>query len=39
MNTVYIVNGFRSAVGKSGKGRFSFTRPDDLSVDIIKHLL
>jgi acetyl-CoA acyltransferase len=39
MNTVYIVSGFRSAVGKSGKGSFRFTRPDDLAADIIKHLV
>ena len=39
MNTVYIVSGFRSAVGKSGKGSFRFTRPDDLAADVIKHLV
>ena len=39
MNTVYIVSGFRSAVGKSGKGLFRFTRPDDLAADVIKHLV
>tara|TARA_B100000749_G_scaffold63336_1_gene46783 strand:- start:289 stop:1467 length:1179 start_codon:yes stop_codon:yes gene_type:complete len=39
MNTVYIVAGFRSAVGKSGKGVFKFTRPDDLASDVIKHLV
>lgn len=35
----YIVAGFRSAVGKSNKGGFRFTRPDDLAADIIKHLM
>jgi acetyl-CoA acyltransferase len=35
----YIVKGFRSAVGKSKKGGFRFTRPDDLAADVIKHLM
>ncbi len=35
----YIVAGYRSAVGKSKKGGFRFTRPDDLAADVIKHLL
>lgn len=35
----YIVKGFRTAVGKSGKGGFRFTRPDDLAADVIKALL
>ena len=39
MNTVYIVSGYRTAVGKSGKGFFRFTRPDDLAADVIKHLV
>ena len=39
MNTVYIVAGFRSAIGKSGKGVFKFIRPDDLASDVIKHLV
>lgn len=39
MNTSYIVAGYRSAVGKSGKGVFKFTRPDDLAADVIKHLV
>lgn len=34
----YIVSGFRSAVGKAGKGGFKSYRPDDLAVDVIKHL-
>ncbi|MEQ6121534.1 acetyl-CoA C-acyltransferase [Reichenbachiella sp. MALMAid0571] len=35
----YIVKGYRSAVGKSKKGGFRFTRPDDLAADVIKHLV
>jgi len=35
----YIVAGYRSAVGKSGKGVFRFTRPDDLASEVIKHLI
>jgi len=39
MNTAYIIAGFRTAVGKAGRGGFRFTRPDDLAVDVIKGLL
>jgi acetyl-CoA acyltransferase len=39
MNNAYIVAGFRSAVGKAGRGGFRFTRPDDLAADVIKHLV
>lgn len=35
----YIVKGFRTAVGKSKRGGFRFTRPDDLAADVIKHLV
>ncbi len=35
----YIVAGFRTAVGKAGKGGFRFTRPDDLAAEVIKHLV
>ena len=35
----YIVTAFRSAVGKANKGGFRFTRPDDLAVDVIRHLM
>jgi len=35
----YIVAGYRTAVGKSGKGGFRFTRPDDLAADVIKQLV
>jgi len=39
MNTAYIIAGYRSAVGKSGKGFFKFTRPDNLAADVVKHLV
>jgi acetyl-CoA acyltransferase len=39
MNTAYIVTGFRSAVGKAGKGGFRFYRPDDLAARVIEHLV
>ena len=39
MDNAYIVAGFRSAVGKAGRGGFRFTRPDDLAADVIKHLV
>lgn len=39
MGQAYIVQGFRSAVGKANKGGFRFYRPDDLAADVIKHLL
>ena len=35
----YIINGYRSAVGKSKKGGFRFYRPDDLAADVIKYLV
>ena len=35
----YIIAGFRSAVGKAPKGIFRNTRPDDLAVAVIKHLM
>jgi acetyl-CoA acyltransferase len=35
----YIIKGYRSAVGKSGKGGFKSYRPDDLAIDVIRHLL
>ncbi len=38
-NTAYIVAGFRSAVGKAGKGGFRFYRPDDIAASVIKHLV
>ena len=39
MEDAYIVAGFRSAVGKAGRGGFKNYRSDDLAVDIIKHLM
>ena len=39
MKTAYIVGGYRSAVGKSSKGIFRFTRPDELGKQVIEHLL
>ncbi len=39
MQEAYIVAGFRTAVGKSKRGSFRFTRPDDLAIDVIKGLL
>ncbi len=35
----YIIKGYRTAVGKAGKGGFKSVRPDDLAIDVIKHLL
>ena len=35
----YIVTGFRTAIGKAGKGGLRFSRPDDLAADVIKHLM
>lgn len=37
--TAYIVAGYRSAVGKAGKGGFRFFRPDDLAARVIEHLM
>ena len=39
MQEAYIVAGYRTAIGKSKKGGFRFTRPDDLAIDLIKALL
>jgi acetyl-CoA acyltransferase len=35
----YIISGYRTAVGKAGKGSFKSTRPDDLAIEVIQHLL
>ena len=35
----YIIAGFRSAVGKAPRGKFRFTRPDDLAAHVVKHLV
>ncbi|HMJ46886.1 MAG TPA: acetyl-CoA C-acyltransferase [Ferruginibacter sp.] len=39
MQEAYIIAGFRTAIGKSKKGVFRFTRPDDLAIEVIKGLL
>ena len=35
----YIVGGYRSAIGKAPRGKFRFTRPDDIAVAVIRHLM
>tara|TARA_B100000780_G_scaffold122129_1_gene85640 strand:+ start:8828 stop:10006 length:1179 start_codon:yes stop_codon:yes gene_type:complete len=35
----YIIGGYRTAVGRSGKGVFRFMRPDDLGEQVIRHLM
>ncbi|MCC7233030.1 MAG: acetyl-CoA C-acyltransferase [Bacteroidia bacterium] len=35
----FIIAGFRSAVGKAPRGMFRTVRPDDLAVNVIKHLV
>src|SRR4051812_31368838 len=39
MQEAYIVAGFHTAVTKSKRGGFRFTRPDDLAIDVIKGLM
>ncbi len=39
MQDAYIIAGYRTAITKSKKGGFRFTRPDDLAIDVIKGLL
>src|ERR1700749_5294279 len=39
MQDAYIVAGYRTAVGKSKRGKFRFYRPDDMAIDVIKGLL
>ncbi len=39
MKEVYIVAGYRTAVGKAPRGVFKSTRADDLSADVVKHIL
>ena len=38
-NQPYIIQGFRTAVGKAGKGGFRFTTPVDLGAEVINFLL
>ena len=35
----YIVAGFRSAIGKAGRGAFKAYRPDNLAADVLKYLV
>jgi acetyl-CoA acyltransferase len=35
----YIINGYRTAVGKAGRGGFKGVRPDDLAVTVIQKLI
>lgn len=35
----YIIDGYRSPVGKAPRGVFRFTRPDDLAAEVIQYLL
>ncbi len=39
LQEAYIVAGYRTAVGKSKKGGFRFTRPDDLAIEVIRGLM
>jgi len=39
MNEAYIVNGYRTAVGKAGRGGFRFTNPVDLGAAVIDYLI
>lgn len=39
MKTAYIIQGFRTAVGKAPKGVFRFKRSDELAAETIKYLL
>jgi acetyl-CoA acyltransferase len=35
----FLIDGYRTAVGKAPKGLFRFMRPDDLAAQVISHLL
>src|SRR6202044_2388181 len=39
MQEAYIVAGYRTAVGKSKRGKLRFYRPDDMAITVIKSLL
>ena len=39
MQEAYIIAGYRTAVTKSKKGGFRFTRPDDLAIEVIRGLI
>ena len=35
----FIVSAYRSAVGKAPRGKFRYKRPDDLAVEVLRHLM
>lgn len=39
MKEVFVVAGYRSAVGKAPRGSLRFTRPDELGAQVIQHLM
>lgn len=39
MKDVYIVSGYRSAIGKAPRGVFRFYRPDSLAIEVIKYMM
>lgn len=39
MKQAYIITGYRTAIGKAPKGTLRFTRPDDMSATVLKHLM
>jgi acetyl-CoA acyltransferase len=39
MSEAYIINGYRTAVGKAGRGGFRFTSPVDLGAAVIDYLI
>ena len=39
MKTAYLIGGYRTAVGKSGRGALRFTRPDDMAAQVIRGLM
>ena len=39
MKTAYIVQAYRTAVGKSGRGVFRFKRADELAAETIQHMM
>jgi acetyl-CoA acyltransferase len=39
MQEAFLIEGFRSAIGKAGRGGFRNYRPDDIAVHVIKHLV
>lgn len=39
MKDAFIITGYRTAVGKAGKGGFRHMRSDDLGAEVVRHLL